>query len=198
MKDLLAEALALDLPYSFRGLPLEGKESAVLALFAESANGAELLFTRRNETLISHSGQISFPGGRADPEDLSRGGLEGTALRELEEEVGVTRHGVEILGRLPALATPSGYRIQPFVGWCRTPLSELTLRANPDEIAEVFWVPLGLLRDPQVYRREPVPGRIFEGRVFETDTFYVGGHRVWGATGAMVKNLIDRLDRLRA
>ena len=192
MKSDLERALQLEQPYSFRRGPLWGRRSAVLLLIASAEDGERLLLTQRTESLQKHKGQIAFPGGAFDEEDDLKGGLRETALREAEEEVGLDRSHVEILGALPELSTPTGYRILPFVGWTPRSIEELTLHPKSiEETAEVFWVPLQELRKPEVYRREPILGG-----VFETDAFYTQGKRIWGATAAMIKNLLDRLDRL--
>jgi 8-oxo-dGTP pyrophosphatase MutT (NUDIX family) len=184
----LRDALARELPYAERPPSPQGRRAAVLALFGEDeAGGYSLLFTRRTETLETHKGQISFPGGsrdETDPDDAF------TALRETHEEVGIPPAQVEVLGALPALWTVTGFWVTPFVGLLRAPIADLRLEPNPHEIAEVFWAPLARLEDPATYEHEY---RQFGAIRYPTHVFTIAGHRIWGATGAMVKNLLDRL-----
>ena len=143
-----------------------------------------VLFTQRTTHLKAHSGQVSFPGGRAEPGDASP---EFTALRESEEEIGLKPERVEILARLPDYFTRTGYRVTPVVGLVLPPL-ELT--PDPREVEEVFEVPLAFLLDPRNHRRAT---REFMGR---TVGFYEmpypsseGERYIWGATAGMIVNL---------
>jgi 8-oxo-dGTP pyrophosphatase MutT (NUDIX family) len=143
-----------------------------------------LLFTQRTAHLRNHSGQVSFPGGRAEPGDASP---EFTALREAEEEIGVPGGRVEILARLPEYLTRTGFRVTPVVGLLEPPL-ELT----PDrrEVEEVFEVPLAFFLDPANHERRT---RELQGR---TVGYYVMQYRervIWGATAGMLLNLYRRL-----
>jgi len=197
----LEKALQKEVPYSREqelrlpdGLRARATESAVLIL-CHPLSGAEgdfgVLLTKRSEQVAHHKGQISFPGGVADPEDFQQGsGLLTTALREAEEEIGLPRDGVEVLGTLPPLLTVTGFRIHPFVGvWQGGDLPPVSIRTAETEI--VFWAPYSLLCSPGTYRQEWVEGL---GRRFPTDVFYVDGHRVWGATGSLLRNFVDRLN----
>ena len=143
-----------------------------------------VLLTQRTETLRKHAGQISFPGGRVDPEDS--GPVE-TALREAEEEVGLDRHLCEPLGFLDGYRTGTGYLITPVVALV-DPRFNLTLA--PGEVADVFEVPLRFLMDPANHRRD---AREWRGRM---RTFYAitYQHRyIWGATAGMLANMHERL-----
>src|SRR5688572_8577245 len=120
-----------------------------------------ILFTQRTTHLKSHAGQVSFPGGRAEPGDAS---AEFTALREAEEEIGLPAARVEILARLPDYRTRTGYRVTPVVGLIEPPLE---LVPDPREVAEVFEVPLAFLLDERNRQRRT---RQFRG---ETVGFYV-------------------------
>jgi 8-oxo-dGTP pyrophosphatase MutT (NUDIX family) len=139
-----------------------------------------VLLTQRTEHLNDHAGQVSFPGGRAEPADASP--IE-TALRETEEEIGLPRSQIEIIGTLPDYLTGTGYRVTPVVGLITPPLS---LRADPFEVAEVFEVPLAFLMDPanhQTRRAVLETGeRLFYAMPFER-------HFIWGATAGMLRNL---------
>lgn len=154
----------------------------LVPLYGEGAE-ARLLFTRRTETVEHHKGQISFPGGAADEEDPD---LLATALRETEEELGIPRDRVEILGALDDVYTVvSGFIITPFVGLVPYPFP---LQINSVEIEEVFTVPLGVFRDPANLRIEE---REREGQRVQVYFYYHGPHEIWGATGRIIKGLID-------
>ncbi len=197
----LARALALDLeiaPAELRrhvgpAAP-EPRPASVLALFAGDPANPSLLLTRRTETVESHKGQIALPGGVRDPEDADD---VATALRETEEEVGLPRARIRVVGRLPSFPTFTGFLVSPVVGtldrWGED-LARLPLAPNPHEIAEVFWARYDVLTHPETYR----PERVRRGGAdFATHAYLVGPHRVWGITGFIVKNLLDRLAAVR-
>lgn len=188
-EDKLKSALALDLPYPERMPLLEGTPASVLALFGysrERGGTPELLMTQRTETVEKHKGQMAFPGGMAEKNESP----EQTALRETEEETGVSALKVGVLGRLPSLWTPSGFSITPIVGLLKSDIEDVYLVKNEPEIAEMFWIPLTVLTDPATYRKEFVERN---GIRYATHVYQVGPYRIWGATGAMIKNLLDRL-----
>ena len=160
--------------------------TAAAVLVPIVAHPAELtvLFTQRTSQLRSHSGQVSFPGGRAEPEDASP---ELTALREAEEEIGLPAERVEIVARLPDYLTRTGFRVTPVVGLLTPPLE---LAPDPREVEEVFEVPLAFLLDARNHLRET---RELRG---ETVGYYViqyGKRRIWGATAGMLVNLYRML-----
>lgn len=160
------------------------RRAAVLLPLYRDREETYVLFTRRTETVEHHKGQISFPGGAEDPGDA--GPLE-TALRETEEEVGIPRGVVTILGILDDVDTVvSGFVITPFVGFIPHPVP---LRVNPHEIAEVLTVPLDLFRDRTRVRIEertrPTGERI------EVYFYDHGPHVIWGATARIMKGFID-------
>ena len=146
----------------------------------ERDSGLTVLFTRRTEHLQAHAGQISFPGGGAEPADASP---IATALRETQEEIGLQAHQVEILGRLDEHPTVTGYRVTPVVGLVAQPFE---LRLDDFEVAEVFEVPLAFLLDPINYRRDSM---IRDGRLREFHAVPYGPHYIWGATAAMLLQL---------
>ncbi len=188
----LRRAVALDLPYSERPPTVEGREASVLALFGENAAGGySLLFTRRTETVETHKGQISFPGGARDPEDSD---ATFTALRETQEEVGIDPACIEVVGPLPGLWTPTGFWVMPFVGVLKDPIARTELLVNPLEIAEEFWASLAELQAPATYQKE---FKQYGAVRYPIHVYTIGEHRIWGATGAMVKNLLDRLEASR-
>ena len=162
--------------------------ASVLVPIVGHPQGLTVLFTQRTTSLKAHSGQISFPGGRAEPGDA---GPEFTALREAEEEIGIAAARVEILGRLPDYITRTGYRVTPVIGLLVPPL-ELT--PDPREVDEIFEVPLAFLLDPRNHRRET---RELKG---QTVGFYsmpyksaAGERYIWGATAGMLVNLYRHL-----
>src|SRR5688572_2157594 len=144
-----------------------------------------VLFTQRTHHLKSHSGQVSFPGGRAEPGDAS---AEFTALREAQEEIGLAPERVEILGRLPEYHTRTGFRVTPVIGLVTPPL-ELTPDAR--EVASVFEVPLSFLLDPAKRERRT---REFQGTSVGFYVFEYQGHVIWGATAGMLVNLHRMLE----
>ncbi|OFZ73269.1 MAG: coenzyme A pyrophosphatase [Betaproteobacteria bacterium RBG_16_64_9] len=158
--------------------------AAVLVPVVDRENGMTVLFARRTAHLQDHAGQISFPGGRTEPGDESP---LATALRETEEEIGLERGCVEILGRLPDYRTGTGFRITPVVGLVRPPLE---LRPDDFEVAEVFEVPLGFLLDPSNHQRNSM---MRDGHRRE---FYAMPYRhyyIWGATAGILMNLYSVL-----
>lgn len=159
--------------------------AAVLVGFREGVQ-PRLVLTVRTDNLQAHAGQVAFPGGRSDPGD---GDALATALRESEEEIGLDR----------ALVTPLGYldRFETISGFCVTPVvakiaAEAQLYPAPDEVAEVFEVPLAFLLEPANLRRYTME---FRGHQRPMVEFIHGGHRIWGATAAMLYNLLQRMGR---
>ena len=145
--------------------------------------GLTVLLTQRTAHLSSHSGQVAFPGGKADPEDAD---ATDTALREAEEEIGLDRHLVDILGRMPVYTTGSAFIVTPVVGLVQ---ATLRLTPNPHEVADVFEVPLAFLMDPANHRRHAMQ---WEGgrREWLSIPFMDGPVErfIWGATAGMLRN----------
>jgi 8-oxo-dGTP pyrophosphatase MutT (NUDIX family) len=158
--------------------------AAVLVPIVAHADGLTVLFTRRTVHLKAHSGQVSFPGGRAEPGDPT---IEFTALREAEEEIGLPARRVEVLARLPEYFTRTGFRVTPVIGLIQPPLE---LVPDSREVDEVFEVPLAFILDPANHRRAT---RELNGR---TVAYYViehHGRTIWGATAGMLVNLCRSL-----
>jgi 8-oxo-dGTP pyrophosphatase MutT (NUDIX family) len=160
--------------------PPHARESAVLMLFGETDGEPDLLLTERSHELRSHPGQVSFPGGRAEPGD---DGPEGTALREAHEEVGIEATGVQCFGRLPPLwVPPSNHAVTTVLAWWHHP-HEVTA-VDPGEVAAVLRVPVSHLMDPAnrfVVRHSSG----YEGPAFD-----IGGDLVlWGFTAGVVARL---------
>lgn len=164
-------------------LPLGGMKAAVL-LPVIARDDPALLLTRRTAHLSRHSGQVSFPGGRSEPDDISP--LQ-TALRETFEETGITPGLVTVTGYLDRYLTGTGFDIQPVVG---VVAPGFALRPDPREVADVFEVPLAFLRDPANRRRE---SREMGGHVRSFYAFTYQGHEIWGATAAIIVDLVQRL-----
>jgi 8-oxo-dGTP pyrophosphatase MutT (NUDIX family) len=148
-----------------------------------------ILLTKRTAHLNKHAGQVSFPGGRIDPEDPSP---EAAALREAQEEVGLDPSLVELAGRLGTYATGTGYRIIPVVGLLPEGLDlpDLRLTPSPDEVAEVFALPMSVLLDPDAPQRRRA---YYRGRWREFWVWPHPDHYVWGATAAILVHLAERL-----
>ncbi|MDQ3532636.1 MAG: CoA pyrophosphatase [Actinomycetota bacterium] len=143
-----------------------------------------LLFTVRTETLPSHKGQISFPGGSIDPSDPTS---EAAALREAEEELGLGPSAVRILGELDTVLTHvSGYIVSPFVGWID---KHPSLAPNPTEVARVLLVPLAQLTDQ--IRAEP--GFSHGGRTYPTEAWIWRGSVIWGVTAHLLRLFFEVL-----
>jgi 8-oxo-dGTP pyrophosphatase MutT (NUDIX family) len=160
--------------------------ASVLIPLVLRAEGLSMLLTQRTAHLTDHAGQISFPGGRAEDDDASA--LE-TALRETEEEIGLNRRHIDIIGTLPDYVTGTGYRVTPVVGLV-TPPFELT--PDDNEVAEIFEVPLAFLMDGANHQRLSFELPEGAGR----RTFYAMPYErffIWGATAGMLRNLFHFL-----
>ena len=170
-------------------LAREPSPAAVLVPIVQRPEGLSVLLTRRTDHLRDHAGQISFPGGRSEPDDSDAAD---TALREAEEEVGLGRRHVEVVGELPAYTTVTSYVVTPVVGLVTPPFD---LELDSFEVAEAFEVPLAFLMTPAHHRRHVFT---FEGgkRQFFSMTWHGHGadgqpreYFIWGATAAMLRNL---------
>jgi len=163
---------------------MRATEAAVLVPLVNHAGAVKVLFTQRTAHLFDHAGQISFPGGRVETADTSR---EETALRETEEEIGLPRARIALLGRLPDYEIPSGFRITPVVGWVEPPFE---LEPDAFEVAEVFEAPLGYFLDPGNYQRRQYH---FKGRHRHYMAIPYEGRYIWGATAGMLYSLCRML-----
>lgn len=154
--------------------------AAVLVPVVNHAAGPTLLFTQRTAHLHDHAGQISFPGGRVDEGDADR---TATALREAEEETGLARARVQVIGRLPDFDIQTGFRVTPIVGWVEPPIE---LRPDPFEVADVFEVPLAFFLDPANHQRHRDE---LNGRIRHYFSMPYGDRNIWGATAGMLYSL---------
>lgn len=171
-----------DLPDQLNGGP--PKPAAVLVPIIERDGVLSILLTRRRADLSSHGGQISFPGGKVEDQDCAP--LD-TALRETEEEVGILRDFVEVLGYCDDYQTVTGYRIVPVVGLVR---GDFELSANAREVAEIFEVPFDFFMDSDNLRKESL---IWQGKRRHYFAMPYGNYYIWGATAGILKNLHERL-----
>lgn len=172
--------------------PLSG--ASVLVPLVQRPDGLHVLLTQRTDHLHDHAGQISFPGGRKDAGDADE---VATALRETEEEIGLARRHIEVIGRLPVYTTITCYQVTPVVALVHPPFD---LALDSFEVAEAFEVPLQFLMTPAHHRRHLFE---YEGdsRQFLSMPWTVphddGGREyfIWGATAAMLRNLYGFLMR---
>ena len=194
LADILRAALSTGRdpgPTLIAGDVLEGEElsagttpAAVLVAVVDRPTPTVIL-TLRPDTMRKHPGQISFPGGRIDPDD---DGPIAAALREAEEEIGLPPDKVEVIGMADRYRTITGFEVTPVVGVVPPNLS---LRPHPGEVADMFEVPLAHLLDPAHHVVRTVDWRGAERRYYEIDH---EGRRIWGATAAMIVNLARRLE----
>jgi 8-oxo-dGTP pyrophosphatase MutT (NUDIX family) len=158
--------------------------AAVLVPIVARERELTVLFTQRTAHLKHHSGQVSFPGGRAEPGDASP---EFTALREAREEIGLAAERVEVVARLSDYLVRTGFRVTPVVGLVTPPFE---LAPDAQEVAEVFEVPLAFLLDPANHRRET---RELLGRTVGFYAMTYERRTIWGATAGMLVNLYRQL-----
>lgn len=160
--------------------------ASVLIAMVQRECGLHLLFTRRTAHLAQHPGQISFPGGRVDPEDNN---VIETALREAQEEIGLVKEQVDVLGILPDYLTATGYRVTPVVA---TVELQSVLQSNENEVAEIFEVPLAFLMNGAAHQRRSA---VFPNQQNRRSFYAIPYHDyfIWGATAGMLRNLFHFL-----
>jgi 8-oxo-dGTP pyrophosphatase MutT (NUDIX family) len=164
---------------------LPRRRAAVLVPFVRRDDALSVLFTRRTQHLRTHAGQISFPGGAVEPGDAD---AVAAALRETFEETGIEPQRVEPFGYLDGFETVSGYFVTPVTGFVR---GDYHLRPDPEEVDEVFEVPLDFILTPDRLKRLDFD---WHGRNRTTFEFEWDGRRVWGATASILRNLLKRLE----
>lgn len=164
------------------------KPAGVLLLVRPIANEPHLLFMRRSEKVHTHKGQISFPGGGFKPSD---GTLEQTALRETEEEIGVTINRMRVLGALPAIDTVvSNFLVYPFVAVLNEPAEVLEFVPDDFEVAELLELPLAALLDPRNMREETW---VMRGRPQAVNFYNYKNLVIWGATARILDNFLAEI-----
>jgi 8-oxo-dGTP pyrophosphatase MutT (NUDIX family) len=161
-------------------VPETWKPAAVLVPLVNRSTGVTVLLTQRTADMPSHAGQIAFPGGRREKSDVDAAA---TALRETEEEVGITRDFVDVVGSVDLYHTGTGYEITPVVGIV-TP--GFTVRADPRDVADVFEVPLEHFLNEVNHQ---IASREYQGRERRYYAMPYGERYIWGATAGMLKNL---------
>lgn len=162
-------------------------KSAVLVPLIFDSDVVQLLLTKRTDLVETHKGQIAFPGGMVDEGDLD---IVHTALRETEEELGISAAGIETVGILDDMFTPSGFIISPVVGVLR---GQPSLRINRMEVAETFQVPFGFFAESGSGRFEM---REVLGRKREVWFYEYGTHVIWGATAMIIRELLKKIGLL--
>ncbi len=174
-------------PQEAAALDVRGRiDAAVLVPLYEQAGELHAVFTRRRADLRRHAGEISFPGGRQDIEEED---LRDTALREAEEEIGLPRDAVEIVGALtPTPTVVTNYAIYPFVGVIEAGHTWMPSAAEVDEVLELSLPALRAGHERKRLVRRGVP--------FRTDVYTADGHVIWGATARILTDLIDRIGDL--
>lgn len=160
------------------------KPAAVLVPLVAYEGGERVILTKRTAHLSNHAGQVSFPGGRVDDEDPD---VIATALRETEEEIGLDRAHISVLGALDAYVTGTGFAVVPVVGLVKPGFA---LRLAQHEVAEVFEVPFDFLMDSRNHQRHR---GIFNGVERQWWAMPYQDYYIWGATAGMLRNLHDLL-----
>ncbi|MDP1676322.1 MAG: CoA pyrophosphatase [Bacteroidota bacterium] len=160
----------------------EMRQACVMVPLVTKDDQLHLLLTKRTDTVEHHKGQISFPGGVVDNSDESSNA---TALREVEEEIGIPSSAITILGRLDDIHIPSGFVVTPIVGHIK---SLSALKTSPDEVAEVLIISLEKFLDPLLRRTEM---RELKGVVRQVYLYDVWNEPVWGATAFIIKQFVD-------
>ena len=194
-RDFVLDKLRQPVPAQFGGdhdlnpdtvqIPSAGlRSAAVLIPLVDRPEGLQILLTRRTEHLAHHAGQISFPGGRFELHDADDVAC---ALRETEEEIGLTRQYIEIAGQLDLYITGTGFRITPVVGLVQIGFN---LSLDQNEVAEAFEVPLNYFLDPANHQRHSGE---FKGHMRHWYAMSYGDYYIWGATAGMLINLYRRL-----
>lgn len=165
-------------------MPASTKPAAVLVPLVQRDSEITVLLTQRTDHLKDHAGQVSFPGGRVEQSDADR---EAAALRETEEEIGLARDRIELVGKLDIYMTRTGYEVTPIVGLVNPPF-EVT--PDPFEVADIFEVPLGFLMEPANQQRM---SKQVDGITRHFYAMEYGERFIWGATAGMLVNLSELL-----
>ena len=180
----IRKALCTGTPNSIRDEEGLYEHAGVLVPIIEEAEGLSVLLTKRTDTVEHHKGQISFPGGSVDKED---GSIKETALREAQEEIGLQREDVELLGRLDdTMTVVSNFIIHPFVGLVPYPYNFII---NSAEVERIIKVPLSVFNT-----KHSGSGRNsveYEGMTYQSQNYVYNGNLIWGATARIMQNFIN-------
>lgn len=160
------------------------RDAAVLIPVVDYGDEASVILTQRAAKLRSHSGEISFPGGRLDPTDPT---AEFAALRETEEEIGITSDFIEVVGRMPDYVSGSGFRIVPVLSIVKP---DFRMTINEDEVDDAFEVPLSFLMNPDNHNRK---SRVWNDRERFFYTMPFGERYIWGVTAGIIRAVYERL-----
>ncbi len=164
------------------------RQAAVLVPIVLHQNAETILLTKRTEHLAKHAGQVSFPGGSIDPDDEN---AVAAALRETDEEIGLAANHISVHGSLDTYRTGTGFEITPVVATVQPGFS---LQVQADEVAGVFEVPLDFVMDRRNHQRQSA---VWRGRRRHYYAMPFGDYFIWGATAAMLVNLVDVLEAAR-
>ena len=154
------------------------RPAGVLAAITKAPDGLRLILTKRSSRLKHHPGQIAFPGGKQDETDVD---VTAAAVREAQEEIGLPPQHVEILGYLPTHETVTGFNVTPVIGYVERPFQIIP---EPDEVAEVFSVPLGHVLDASSF---VIESRRWRGQRRSYFAVPYGPYYIWGATARMLR-----------
>ena len=163
------------------------RPAGVLVPVIAHPDGARVMLTKRSSRLKHHPGQIAFPGGKQDETDQD---VIDAALREANEEVGLPRSHVTVLGTLPTHETVTGFTVTPVVGWIDAPFQTVP---EPGEVAEVFRVPLAHVTQSSEFL---IQSRRWRGTRRHYYTVPFGPYYIWGATARILRGLADRMESL--
>ena len=181
LKQVLAERVKVDITDS------DLMPAAVLILLYAKNGSFHVLLNKRSELVEYHKGEISFPGGARDPEDRD---FVDTALRETEEEMGVRRGDITILGQLDDIITRTNFGVRVYVGTIPYPYP---FKPSADEIAEVLEIPISVLQDPTNLLQD---ARLVDGDLSITISYACDGHVVFGATATILEQFLDIYSQL--
>lgn len=170
---------------NFPGFKQPIKEAAVLVSFLNRDETPNIVLTKRTLSLSNHKGQIAFPGGRIDEDDLSPAHA---AMRETNEEIGIKQAQIKLLGKLPIYQTVTGYNITPIVGELFPPY---IFNKAKEEVDEIFELPFHFMMDLNNFKRETIT---FENKRREFWSLKFEDYYIWGATAAILRELAGRFD----
>ena len=163
-------------------IPELSKPAAVLVPVVGREREPTILLTKRSEDLNHHAGQVSFPGGRYEDSDAN---MIHTALRETEEEIGLSRDAVEVIGELPTYETRTGFSVKPIVGLIKPPLE---LNVDSKEVAAVFEIPMSFVLDRRNHEKH---SREWQNKMRHFYVFPHPKYYIWGATAGILVNLAE-------